>query len=176
MAAIAVVIRWKRPRGKRHWAKLLLQMGLLTVGVGVLVVCAVFGYFYVSYRHVVDERLKQPIFANTAKIFAAPREVRPGQKFTVRLIANELREAGYSADGASQTSQLGTYSMGGRSITVRPGPESYHSQDSATIRVDSGFVVSIADNHGQPGSPASPLPYQQANREQCGGNGGRIGR
>ena len=150
MAAIAVVIRWKRPRGKRHWAKLLLQMGLLTVGVGVLVVCAVFGYFYVSYRHVVDERLKQPIFANTAKIFAAPREVRPGQKFTVRLIANELREAGYSADGASQTSQLGTYSMGGRSITVRPGPESYHSQDSATIRVDSGFVVSIADNHGQP--------------------------
>ena len=150
MAAIAVVIRWKRPRGKRHWAKLLLQMGLLTVAVGVLVVCAVFGYFYVSYRHVVDERLKQPIFANTAKVFAAPREVRPGQKFTVRLIANELREAGYSTDGASQLSQLGTYSMGGRSITVRPGPESYHSQDSATIRVDSGFVVSIADNHGQP--------------------------
>jgi hypothetical protein len=74
MAAIAVVIRWKRPRGKRHWAKLLLQMGLLTVGVGVLVVCAVFGYFYVSYRHVVDERLKQPIFANTAKnLCRAPR-------------------------------------------------------------------------------------------------------
>ena len=150
MAAIALVIRLKRPRGTRHWAKLLLQMGLLTVGVGILVVCAVFGYFYVSYRHVVDERLKQPIFANTAQIFAAPREVRPGQKFTVRLIANELREAGYSADGASQLSQLGSYSMGGRSITVRPGPESYHSQDSATIRVDSGFVVSIADNHGQP--------------------------
>ena len=150
MAAIAVVIRWKRPRGKRHWAKLLLQMGLLTGGVGTLAVFTVFGYFYVSYRHVVDERLKEPIFANTAKIFAAPREVRPGQKFTVRLIANELREAGYSADGASQVSQLGTYSMGGRSITVRPGPESYHSQDSATIRVDSGFVVSIADNHGQP--------------------------
>jgi len=150
MAAIAVVIRWKRPRGKRHWAKLLLQMGLFTVGVGILAVCAVFGYFYVSYRHVVDERLKQPIFANTAKVFAAPREVRPGQKFTVRLIANELHDAGYSADGASQVSQLGTYSMGAHSITVRPGPESYHSQDSATIRFDSGFVVSIADNHGQP--------------------------
>jgi penicillin-binding protein 1B len=125
-------------------------MGLFTVGVGILAVCAVFGYFYVSYRHVVDERLKQPIFANTAKVFAAPREVRPGQKFTVRLIANELHDAGYSADGASQVSQLGTYSMGAHSITVRPGPESYHSQDSATIRFDSGFVVSIADNHGQP--------------------------
>jgi penicillin-binding protein 1B len=125
-------------------------MGLLTAGVGALLFFAVFGYYYVKYRHVVDERLKQPIFANTAKIYAAPREVRPGQKLTVRLIGNELHEAGYSTDGASQVSQLGTYSMSGHSITVRPGPQSYHSQDSATIRVDSGFVVSIADAHGQP--------------------------
>jgi penicillin-binding protein 1B len=112
-------------------------------------VVVVFSIFNFKYEHVVDERLKQPIFANTAKIFAAPREVRPGQKLTVRLIANELREAGYSADGASQLSQLGTYSGGGRSITVRPGPQSYHSQDSATIRIDSGVVGSIADAHGE---------------------------
>jgi penicillin-binding protein 1B len=125
-------------------------MGLLTVAVGVLAVFAVFGYYYVTYRHVVDERLKQPIFANTAKIYAAPREVRPGQKLTVRLIANELREAGYSTDGAAKISQLGTYSMRGPAITVRPGPQSYHSQDSATIHIDSGFVVSISDDRGQP--------------------------
>jgi penicillin-binding protein 1B len=125
-------------------------MGLLTSLVGLLAIFAVFAYFYAVYRNVVDERLKQPIFANTAKIFAAPREVRPGQKLPVRLLANELREAGYSTDGAAQLSQLGTYSMSGRSITVRPGPESYHSQDSATIHIDSGVVESIADAHGQP--------------------------
>src|ERR1035438_3051535 len=150
MAAIALVIRLKRPRGTRHWAKLLLQMGLLTVGVGILVVCAVFGYFYVSYRHVVDERLKQPIFANTAKIFAAPREVRPEQKFTVRLIANELREAGYSADGAAQASLLGTYSQGAQTIAIHPGPQSYHSQDGATIHIEAGAVDAITDDHSQP--------------------------
>jgi penicillin-binding protein 1B len=122
---------------------------LLTFAVGALVVIVVFTFFNFRYSRVVDERLKQPIFANTAKIFAAPREVRPGQKLTVRLIANELREAGYSADGASQTSQLGTYSGGGRSITVRPGPQSYHSQDSATIHIDSGVVDSITDVHGE---------------------------
>ena len=49
---------------------------------------------------IVDERLKQPLFANTAKIYAAPREVRPGQKLSAHLIANELREAGYTVDGA----------------------------------------------------------------------------
>ena len=97
-----------------------------------------------------DERLKQPIFANTAKIYAAPREVRPGQKLTVHLIANELREAGYSADGASQTSQLGTFSEGVQAITVRPGPQSYHAQDGATIHISAGVVESITDDHGQP--------------------------
>ena len=88
MAAIAVRIRWRRPRGKRHWAKLLLRMALMIFAIGVIAVSIVFGIFYVVYRHVVDERLKQPIFANTAKIYAAPREVRTGQKLTVRLIAN----------------------------------------------------------------------------------------
>src|ERR1039457_4564655 len=48
-------------------------------------------------------------------------------------IALELREAGYSADGASQLSQLGTYSEGVGAITVRPGPQSYHAQDGAVI-------------------------------------------
>ena len=70
----------------------------------------VFTFFYIKYQGIVDERLKQPIFANTAKIYAAPREVRPGQKLTVHLIANELREAGYTGDGAAQPSPLGTYS------------------------------------------------------------------
>jgi penicillin-binding protein 1B len=150
MAAIALRIRWRRPRGKLPWLGLLIHFGLLTFAVGALVVLAVFTVFNFKYKHVVDERLKQPIFANTAKIFAAPREVRPGQKLTVRLIANELREAGYSADGASQLSQLGTYSGAGRSIAVRPGPQSYHSQDSATIHIENGVVDSITDVHGEP--------------------------
>jgi penicillin-binding protein 1B len=77
--------------------------------------------------------------------------VRPGQKLSVRLIANELREAGYSADGASQTSELGTYKEGVQTITVRPGPQSFHAQDGAIIRVSAGQVVdSITDDHGQP--------------------------
>jgi penicillin-binding protein 1B len=110
----------------------------------------VVGFYYFKYQHIVDERLKTPMFANTAKIYAAPREVRPGQKLSVHLIANELREAGYSADGASQTSPLGTFTEGALTITVRPGPQSYHAQDSATIRIGGGQVESITDAHGQP--------------------------
>ena len=127
---------------KQHsWLALLLGTVAAIVVLVALVAGSVFTFFYVKYGHVVDARLKQPIFATTAKVYAAPREVRPGQKLTVKLIANELRSAGYTADGTAQTSQLGTYSKGGQVITVRPGPQSYHSQDGATIRVSDGVVM-----------------------------------
>ncbi len=141
--------KWAIPTGPHPVVSLLLRIALVAFTAVALVIITVGGYYYFKYRGVVDERLKQP-FANTAKIYAAPREVRPGQKLTVRLIANELREAGYSADGASQLSPLGTYSQGVQVITVRPGPQSYHAQDSAAIRINAGVVESITDDHGQP--------------------------
>ena len=146
---MALTIRIPRPSGKHPLRVTLLRAGLLAIAAAALVFFTVFAYLYVKYQHVVDDRLKQPIFASTAKIFAAPREVRPGQKLSVRLLANELREAGYSADGAAEPSEMGTYKEGVQTITVRPGPQSYHAQDGAVIRVGGGVVDSISDDHGQ---------------------------
>jgi penicillin-binding protein 1B len=146
---MALRIRFTRPKGQHPWATLSFRIAVLTFGVVVLSGLAVFGFYYFKYQGIVDDRLKQPIFANTAKIYAAPREVRPGQKLTVRLISNELRNAGYTTDGAAQASQLGTYSETAESITVHPGAESYHAQDGATIHINAGVVDSISDDHGQ---------------------------
>jgi len=146
---MALKIRIPKMQGKHPWAMLLLRASLAVFAVLLVVFLGFYSYFYVKYTKIVDERLKSPIFANTAKIFAAPREVRPGQKLTVPLIARELHEAGYSADGASETSQLGTYSVTDQTITVRTGPQSFHSQDSATIHISSGVVQYITDEKGQ---------------------------
>jgi len=143
-------IRLKRPAPNLRGSMLILRIAFSTLAVIAIVGISVFCYFYFKYGSIVDERLKQPLFADTAKIFAAPREVRPGQKLTARLIANELRAAGYSSDGGAQASKLGTYSEGAQTITVHPGPQSYHAEDGATIRVQAGVVESITDDHGQP--------------------------
>jgi len=146
---MALKIRFQRPHGWKSWAALLsLVAGVIVVFVA-LTGLSVFGFYYFKYQRIVDDRLKQPIFAKTAKIYAAPREIRPGQKLTVRLIANELHNAGYSVEGTSQLSPLGTYSEEAQSITVHPGPQSYHAQDGATIRIGSGVVQSLTDDHGQ---------------------------
>src|SRR5580700_10837172 len=146
---MALKVRIAKPAAG-HRLKSRILWGLLAAfGCVALVGICVFTFFYIKYARIVDERLKQPIFASTAQIFAAPREVRPGQKFSVTLIAKELREAGYTGDGAMQASPLGTFSLGTQQITVRPGPQSYHAPDSATIHVSGGVVESISDEHGQ---------------------------
>jgi len=137
------------PGKGRSWVSLLLRGFLISAAAVMLLILVVFGYFYYRYTGIVDERLKQPLFATTAKIYAAPREVRPGQKLTVSAIVNELRAAGYTADGATNLSPLGTYAATGQSVTVRPGPQSYHSQDGATIQFESGVVRALTDDRGQ---------------------------
>jgi penicillin-binding protein 1B len=146
---MALRIRFAKPAAGHHLKSRILWYLVAAFGCVALVGICVFTFFYVKYTGIVDERLKQPIFASTAQIFAAPREVRPGQKFSVQLIANELREAGYTADGAPQPSPLGSFSQGVQQITMRPGPQSYHAPDSATIHVSGGVVDAISDERGQ---------------------------
>jgi penicillin-binding protein 1B len=147
---MALKIRFRMPTHRAGWGSMLLRIVLIAIAAVAIVVLSVGGYLYFKYGAMVDARLQHPVFANTAKIYAEPREVRPGQKLTVSLIGEELRQAGYSPQGGGQKdSPLGTYREGADSISVYPGPQSYHTQDGATIRVGDGVVSSITDDHGQ---------------------------
>jgi penicillin-binding protein 1B len=130
---------------------LLAALSCMVLGVCVLSIC------YFKYQSIVDDRLASgPIFANVAQIYAAPREVRVGQRLTVLFIAQELRKAGYNTNP-----QLGAFTLSGNSIRIKPGPGSYHSPDGATITTgqslnpDSGtgsdaVVQSITADNGAP--------------------------
>jgi penicillin-binding protein 1B len=122
----------------------LFQIALIAL-LGVMVIGAsVFGYFYYHYQHVVDDRIASgPIFASVSQIYAAPREVRDGQKLSAGAIAADLRQAGYNSN-----SQLGTYQLNGDNIFIKPGPESYHNTDGATINTSDGTVQSITAENG----------------------------
>src|ERR1017187_1597526 len=115
-----------RPLGGRHR----ILRGAVIVVLGFLVMgAAVFGYMYFKYQKIVDDRLAAgPIFANVEQVYAAPREVRVGQHLTVSFIAQDIRRAGYNTNP-----QLGTFTVSGDSLTIKPGPESYHSTAGATI-------------------------------------------
>ena len=127
-----------------------LKTAAVAAGIVFVFFLGLFCFYYFRYKHIVDERLEKPLFTNTAKIYAAPREVRPGQKLTANFVVQELRSAGYTEDGSSPVSPMGTYSLSGDSVTVHPGPQSYHAPDSATISFDTRTVSKITDANGQP--------------------------
>src|SRR3982074_527532 len=112
---------------------------------GVIVVGAiVFGYFYYHYQRVVDDRIASgPIFASVSQIYAASPQVRDGQKLSANVIAAELRQAGYNANP-----KLGTFQLNGDNIFIKPGPESFHNTDGATINTSDGVVQSITAENG----------------------------
>jgi penicillin-binding protein 1B len=136
--------RSRRPRGSRPlWKRALFLF--VAVGLVCLVIGAItFGYYYSHYQKVVDDRLNNgPLFASTAQIYAAPKEVRTGQTLTLASIAQDLRRAGFNANP-----NLGTYQISGDTITIKPGPGSFHSTDGATITVTDGVVQNIAADTG----------------------------
>jgi len=111
---------------------------------GLVLFAIVFAIAFHHYQGVVDERLKDgPLFAQVAQIFAAPQEVRPGQQLTAASIAASLRRAGYNGNP-----QLGNYQLRGDTILIKPGPQSYHSTDGATITTTDGQVQSITAENG----------------------------
>ncbi len=147
-----MVLRIRIPRSSSNHgiAFHLFRALALCFALAALAIAGVGGYFYFRYQGIVDSRLEHPLFATTAKIYAAPREVRPGQHLALNAVVNELRTAGYTATDAAPESPLGTYSLGAQTVTVHPGPQSFHSQDGATIHFAKDGVESIEDDHRQP--------------------------
>ena len=107
----------------------------------VLVFGGVFTYYYVKYERIVERRMRGPIFASAAKIYALPKLVHKGDKLTAHEVAAELRGAGYTEGG---NSSMGTFKLLKSGIEVRPGPVSYHSAEGAVIRFSEGHVERIA--------------------------------
>src|SRR5258708_34076868 len=92
----------------------------------------------------VDKWGSGQIFANTAKIYAQPRNVRVGQKADVKENATYLRHAGYTEVGEAGQSKPGTHQVVSGGIPVKPGEESYYNAEGAVIRVHEGKVERIA--------------------------------
>ncbi|MGB0047206.1 MAG: penicillin-binding protein, partial [Terriglobales bacterium] len=128
--AIKLKIPTSRSGGKRGKNRLLshdpiVRFALLAFLSISLVVVGFFAFWYVKYDRIIEQRFRGPVFASSAKIFAAPQVVKVGSKQTVSEIAAELRHAGYSEKEGE--SPLGSYRVHGGSIEIQPGPESYHS-------------------------------------------------
>jgi penicillin-binding protein 1B len=104
-----------------------------------------FTYYYVKFGRMIDQRFKGPVFGNSARIYAIAHPVQVGEKIDPKDIASLLRRAGYSESGKSA---MGSYRLYDGAIEIKPGPDSYHSPESAMIRFRGGKVERITSKSG----------------------------
>ena len=105
-----------------------------------------FTYFYARYARIIDEKLRAGVFANSAKIFAAPESVSVGDAMTPNDIATDLRRSGYTE---SRGNPMGYYQIHSNYIEIFPQSDSYFDQEPGLIRFANGKIsqiVSLQDN------------------------------
>jgi penicillin-binding protein 1B len=105
-----------------------------------------FTYFYARYARIIDEKLRAGVFANSAKIFAAPESVSVGDTVSPNDIATDLRRSGYTE---SHSNPVGYYQIHPNSIEIFPQSDSYFDQEPGLIRFVKGKIsqiVSLQDN------------------------------
>jgi len=151
-----VAIKLKIPTGRKtgkagSWPfprDPLLKAALIVFLVLAATTGGIFTYYYVTFGRMIDQRFKGPVFGNSARIYAIPHAVQVGEKIEPKEIAAALRHAGYSDQNAGKSS-MGSYRVLEGGIEIKPGPDSYHSQESAVIRTRSGKVDSISSQSGE---------------------------
>ena len=74
---------------------------------------------YRSYAKIVDARFAHGYLSSGAGIYAAPRTLRAGQKYSPAGLADILQRAGYVEDDAASDVWNGSFSVNGASIEVR---------------------------------------------------------
>ena len=142
---MAIKIKIPRAKGFRgSLSSLFVRAGLAAFLIVSICLFGVFSYYYVKYQKIVEKKMSGQIFANTAKIFAQPREVRIGQKADPLELSNYLRHAGYTEAGEQGKSKLGVYRVLKDAVEIKPGQESYYNAEGAVVRIKDGHVDKIA--------------------------------
>ncbi|MGA2132941.1 MAG: PBP1A family penicillin-binding protein [Bryobacteraceae bacterium] len=115
-----------------------------------LVCAGVLTHFYTQYSRLIDQKLRAGPFANTSKIFAAPRLVAVGDTLTAAEMADELGRAGYTESHSNATGYF--QRRGDNAVEIYPGPDSY-DEEAGVIKFAGGRIsqiVSLRDNTARP--------------------------
>ena len=101
-----------------------LRLAIATIIIGLISCGAFFIHSYRVYAQIVDARLAHGYLISRAGIYAAPRTLRPGQKFSPVSLAAALRRAGYieSEDGGEIWN--GSFTLRDTNIELRPNTRS----------------------------------------------------
>ncbi len=94
-----------------------------------------FSYYYVKYGRIIELASRARSSATPPRFMPSRKRSRVGEKIEPARLPRNCERAGYSD---RRRSPMGSYRLLSGGIEIKPGPQSYHSQESATIRPQDG--------------------------------------
>jgi penicillin-binding protein 1B len=135
-----MTIRIMSSKVRRVLRAMLVVALLVIVFTGCLLV-----HSYRSYATLVDARLRRGYLTSRGGIFAAPRTLRPGQKFSRDELAVVLRRTGYLETESASEIWNGSFTVSSDAIEIHPGND---NELPETVRLTFGSDGRIADITG----------------------------
>jgi penicillin-binding protein 1B len=130
---------------RRIWASRFGRWTLLGILSAGIIGAVVFGYFYLKFSRMIDEKLAAGPYGTSSRLFATPRLVMVGEEGSPGDFANYLRRAGYSE---SRNNRAGWYLAAEDRIDIYPGPDAYDPEPAA-LKFENGRlaeIISLRDN------------------------------
>ncbi len=113
-----------------------------------LTIVVIFGvggvvWLWTHYSRLVDEKLKEGPFAQTAQIFAAPEPISTGETLSADELVEMLRRCGYTDNRANR---LGWYKVRPDGVEIFPGVDAWPESEPGVIFLEGGVVERIVSN------------------------------
>ncbi len=132
-----------KPSGRRISSSRFTRFLAAAVTVLVLFVLGGTIWTWVHYSNLVDEKLRQGPFAQTAMIFSAPEPVSRGDALTMDELVDMLRVRGYSDN---RSNRLGWYKAREDGLEIFPGVDASPESEPGVVFIQNGVVTRIVSN------------------------------
>jgi penicillin-binding protein 1B len=112
-----------------------------------------FTYYWVVFSGRIDNLLRGEVFTRSAGIYAAPKQIRPGQSISEEEMLSYLKRAGYVERAQQADSARGRYAVNGDTIEIDPGADSVvdNARPIQALRVEfarSGKSIAAITSNG----------------------------
>jgi penicillin-binding protein 1B len=132
-----------KPSGRRFFARPIGRFFAAVIVFLALSFAGVATWTWIHYSNLVDERLKQGPFGQTAMIFAAPEPVSRGDALTVAELTELLQRRGYTDN---RSNRLGWYKIRPDGVEIFPGVDASPESEPGVIFLEKGSVARIVSN------------------------------
>ena len=128
-----------RIRKTLRWS---LRLTIAVAGAGAIAATIFLVHSYNAYAKLVDDRLARGYQTSRTGIYAAPRTLRPGQKYSPQHLAEALRNAGYVESDSASEVWNGSFSQTAQAIEIRQNTSDDPSVVNVTFNAD-GRIDSV---------------------------------